>query len=104
MKKSFFLISILLLSLVYSSCVELNKQALEYSLDEPQWIRNGEPIIFENQKWYPRDIIETLLDDEMLNIFIYNGEKVYVEKKEVRPYNRLYTKFGKLKYRLFEKE
>lgn len=103
MKKCFLFIFVLLLSLNYSGCVELNKQAWEYSVEEPQWIKNGEPIIFENQKWYPRDIIETLLDEEMFNIFTYNGEKIYIEKKEVRPYNRLYTKFGKLKYRLFEK-
>jgi hypothetical protein len=83
--------------------VALEKNESEYSIIEAQWIREGQPIIFEGKKWYPQDIIENLLDDEMLKIYTYKKEPVYIEKKEVRPYDRLYTKFGKNKYRLFEK-
>jgi len=103
MNKYLLIYLILALSIIGSSCVSLNKKMVEHSFSEAQWIRNGEPIVFEGEKWFPRDVIENLHDDEMLNIFIYNEENVYIEKREVRPYNRLYTKFGKYQYRLFEK-
>ena len=71
---------------------------------EALWIRNGEPIIFENESWYPQDDIESYFDNELYLLGKYQGVEFYVEKMDVRPYNRLYTKFGKNKYRLFEKK
>lgn len=100
--KSIFFI-ILLVTITYSGCISLNKSEFDHYINEAQWIRDGEPIIFEGENWYPIDIIENLLDEEVVIIETYRDEKVYIEKKEVRPYNRLYTKFGKRKYRLFEK-
>ena len=70
---------------------------------EAEWIRNGEPIVFENESWYPQDDIENYGDNELYLLGKYKGIEFYVEKMDVRPYNHLYTKFGENKYRLFEK-
>ena len=100
--KNNLLFILLLLSIISFNCANLNRYNPADTIVESQWIRNGEPIIFEEEAWYPKDVIENLRDEEMLQIFTYNGENVYIEKIEVRPYNRLYTKFGKYQYRLFE--
>ncbi|MBM3248352.1 MAG: hypothetical protein FJZ10_02880 [Candidatus Omnitrophica bacterium] len=92
-----------ILATLHAGCANLNRDNLDDSVIESQWIRNGEPIIFEEEAWYPKDVIENLKDGEMLLIFTYNGERVYIEKREIRPYNRLYTKFGKYQFRVFEK-
>lgn len=71
---------------------------------EPEWIRNGEPVEFENELWYPQDGIESLTDSEVLLITEYRQMKVFIDKIDVRPYDRLYTKFGVNKYRYYEKD
>ncbi len=71
---------------------------------EAQWIRNGEPIEFEGETWYPKDGIETLLDSEVFLIAKYRQVEIFIDKIDVRPYNRLYTKFDRNKYRYFEKK
>ncbi len=71
---------------------------------EPEWIRNGEPIIFEGETWYPADSIENLLDSEVYLMGEYNGTQLFVEYTDVRPYDRIYTKFAKNKFRFFEKK
>ncbi len=71
---------------------------------EADWIRNGEPIIFEGAQWYPVDDVEILQDTEMYILGKYRGVQFFVEKIDVQPYNRLYTKFGKNKFRFFEKK
>ncbi len=70
---------------------------------EAPWIRNGEPIEFAQELWYPQDGIDILLDSEVLLIGKYKGVQFFVEKVDVQPYNRLYTKFSKNKFRIFEK-
>lgn len=70
---------------------------------EAAWIREGEPIIFEGTSWYPQDDIENLFENELYLLGEYQGVEYFVEKMDVRPYNRLYTKFGKNRFRLFEK-
>ena len=70
---------------------------------EAEWIRNGEPIEFEGDLWYPRDDIESFLDSEMDLMGEYRGVQFFTDKIDVRPYNRLYTKFGRNKFRFFEK-
>ena len=70
---------------------------------EAQWIRDGEPIKFENGLWYPADGTENFLDSEMLLVGEYRGVPVFVDKVDVRPYDRLYTKFDRNKFRFFEK-
>jgi len=70
---------------------------------EAEWIRNGEPITFEGKLWYPVDDVESFLDSEMRLMGVHNGVQFFVDKVDVRPYNRLYTKFDKNKFRFFEK-
>jgi hypothetical protein len=70
---------------------------------EPEWIRNAEPVEFENELWHPVDDLENLLDEEMLPIGVFRSVQFFVEKKDIKPYERLYTKFGKHKYRVFER-
>lgn len=70
---------------------------------EADWIRNGEPIEFEEELWYPTDGVENLLDSEVYILGEHRGVQYFVEKVDVRPYNRLYTKFAKNKFRYFSK-
>lgn len=70
---------------------------------EADWIRNAEPIEFENERWYPVDDVENLLDDEMLPMGEYRSVKFFVEKEDIKPYGRIYTKFASHKYRVFER-
>ena len=71
---------------------------------EAEWIRNGEPIEFEDELWYPADSIEIFLDSEVSLIGEYQGVQFFIDKVDVRPFERLYTKFGRNKFRFFEKE
>jgi len=70
---------------------------------EAEWILNGQPIEFEDQLWYPADGVEGFLDSEMRLIGEHLGVQFFVDKVDVRPYGRLYTKFEKNKFRFFEK-
>jgi hypothetical protein len=78
-------------------------QSYSFMVIEAQWIRNGEPIEFEGALWYPRDGIESLMDSEVYMLGDYRGVQYFVDSLDVRPYDRLYTKFGKNKFRYFEK-
>ena len=70
--------------------------------EEAEWIRNGEPIEFDGKLWYPQDGVENLLDAEVYLLGEYRGVQFFVEKSDVKPYDRLYTKFGRNRYRYFE--
>lgn len=70
---------------------------------EAEWIRNGEPIEFEEELWYPADNVESFLDSEMNLVGEYQGVQFFIDKVDVRPYDRLYTKFSRNKFRFFEK-
>lgn len=70
---------------------------------EAEWIRDGAPLEFEGEQWFPADVVENLLDEEVAPVGNYQGVEIFIEKSDVRPYARLYTKFGRHKYRLFEK-
>lgn len=70
---------------------------------EVQWIRNGEPIEFESELWYPQDRVDILKDTEVLRLGKYKGVEFFVDKVDVRPYNRLYTKLGDNTFRVFLK-
>lgn len=70
---------------------------------ESDWIRNGEPIIFENESWYPKDDVDILTDSEVYLLGEYNGVQFFAEKMDIRPYHRLYTKFSENKYRIYRK-
>lgn len=71
---------------------------------EVQWIRNGEPIEFEGEYWYPQDNVEILTDAEVFLTGNYQGVPFFTEKVDVRPYNRLLTKFSHNKFRVFKKQ
>ena len=70
---------------------------------ETDWIRNGDPIQFEGELWYPQDGTESLLDSEVYLLGEYRGVQFFVDKLDVRPFNRLYTKFGVNKFRYYTK-
>ncbi|MCK5013560.1 MAG: hypothetical protein KAS66_07055 [Candidatus Omnitrophica bacterium] len=70
---------------------------------EAKWIRDGEPADFEDELWYPVDNIEIFLDSEMSLSGEYQGVQLFTDKVDVRPFDRLYTKFGRNKFRIFEK-
>lgn len=70
---------------------------------EAGWIRDGKPIEFDGKMWYPVNDVEVLLDSEVYQVSVYKGIQVFVDKIDTKPYRRLYTKFGKHKFRYFEK-
>lgn len=70
---------------------------------EAAWIRNGDPIVFENHRWYSVDDTESLLDSEVFQVGEYKDVPIFVLKIDARPYDRLYTKFAKGKFRYFER-
>ena len=70
---------------------------------EAGWIRNGDPIQYDGNKWYPVNDYEVLQDSEVYQIIEYKGVQVFVEKIATKPYPRLYTKFDKNKFRYFER-
>lgn len=102
-----------LLSIVYSlllltGCINTqgnvgNVQSYLIPAVEAPWIRNGEPIEYEGELWYPADGTESLQDSEVFLIGEQRGIQFFVDKLDVRPYNRLYTKFGRNKFRYFKK-
>ena len=71
---------------------------------EAEWIRNGEPIEYEGHKWFPQDHFDILLDSEVYLLGEYRGVQFFVDKVDVKPYNRLYTKFSTNKFRSYRKE
>ena len=70
---------------------------------EADWIRNGDPIEYNGSKWYPVNDYEILQDSEVFQITEYKGVQVFVEKIAIKPYERIYTKFDKNKFRYFER-
>ena len=71
---------------------------------EPAWIREGQPIEFEGENWFPLDTIDNLLDSEVYIVGRFQEVEFFVDRADVRPFNRLYTKFGRNKYRAFQKK
>ena len=102
MKKAIILcLSILLQVFIISGCANRIMYKGDYPFKETDWIRNGEPIMFEDEAWYPTDDIENLLDSEVILIGQYRQALFYIEKRDVKPINRIYTKFDYHKYRVF---
>lgn len=106
MSKNLFLILCIAVILGCQSVSTRQAQVQQYAFPETEaeWIRNGEPIEFEGELWFPADGMETLLDSEVYLAGEYKGAEIFIEKLDVRPLNRLYTKFGKNKFRFFEKK
>ena len=78
-------------------------QSYPAPLMEASWIREGQPVEYEGQKWYPVNDVEILTDSEVYQIGEYKGVQIFVDKMETKPYSRLFTKFGKNKFRYFER-
>lgn len=107
MKKTKTLFIILMLGVIVSGCRTVKGNVGEmpsypFPAREAQFILNGEPIEFEGEFWFPADDTESLLDSEIFLLGEYRGVQFFIEKTDVRPYKRLYTKFGRNKYRYFE--
>jgi hypothetical protein len=71
---------------------------------EAGWIRNGDPIVYDGEKWFPVRDIENLTDPEVYQIGEYKGVQIFVDKIDIKPYQRIYTKFAKGKFRYFVRE
>lgn len=71
---------------------------------EPVWVRNGEPIEFEGAPWFPTDDIENLLDNEVYQAGVYRETPFYIDRADVRPFERIYIRFARNKYRACEKQ
>ena len=74
----YLILGIITLSLV--SCAPTQRgndgkmPTYDYAVNmEVEWIRNGEPIEFEGELWYPRDDVETLLDSEVYLLGEHKG-------------------------------
>ena len=101
----------LLLALVgfLGGCASVNSgnsgqvQSYPFPAIEAVWIRDGEPIEYDGSRWYPVNDYEVLQDSEVFQIAKYKGVQIFVEKIAVKPYERLYTKFDKNKFRYFER-
>ena len=74
-----------------------------YPLMEPEWIRNGETVEFDNEMWYPTREVENLLEYEVYPLVELKGVQFYIERTDIKPFQRLYTYFAKDRYRAFEK-
>jgi hypothetical protein len=71
---------------------------------EASWIREGKPIEFEGELWYPERNVEIFRDEEIDLMGEHQGTLFFVDKVDIRPFRRLYTKFGRNKFRSFEKK
>ncbi len=99
------MMAFLFLTGCYSSGGNIGQlQIYKVPVMEAEWIRNGEPIEFEKESWYPVDDVEHLLDSEVIPVGEYRGVQIFVEKVDVRPYERLYSKFNVNQFRYFEKK
>lgn len=103
---SFMMITLGLMGLGCSHSNSSNQglvQSFNAPVIEPSWIRNGDPIVFEKNRWYPMDDTESLTDNEVYQIGEFQGTLIFVEKSDVRPFERLYTKFSRGRFRYYER-
>ena len=80
-----------------------NMPNFKFDHKEAEWIRNGSPIEFEGELWFPQDSSDLLLDSEVYLLGEHEGVQFFSEKIDVKPFDRLYTKFGRNKFRIFKK-
>ena len=78
-------------------------QSYPAPLIEAAWIRNGEPVVYDGKQWFPVKDVENLMDSEVYQVGEYHGVQIFVDKIDIKPYDRIYTKFAKNKYRYFER-
>ena len=110
-RKRWVLVSsvVIMLTGFLGGCASLNSgnngqiQSYPAPIIEAAWIRDGQPIEFDEYKWYPVNDYEVLQDSEVYQVTEYKGVQVFVEKIAIKPYQRVYTKFEKNKFRYFER-
>ena len=96
--------------LLFSGCAHTDTgndgmlQSYTAPVVEAGWIRNGDPIVFEGHQWFPVDDVESLMDSEVYQVGEYQGTQIFVDKIDAKPYDRLFTKFAKGKFRYFERK
>lgn len=101
------ILGLCLLLLTSISCVQQERgnkgqlQSYPAPVIESGWIRNGEPIVYEGNKWYPQRDVENLMDTEVYQIGEYQNVQIFVDKLDIKPYQRIYTKFAKNKFRYY---
>ena len=71
---------------------------------EADWIRSGEPIEFQDELWFPQDGFDILLDSEVYLLGVHKDVPFFAHKIDIMPYQRLYTKFGRNKFRIYQKK
>lgn len=71
---------------------------------EPAWVRNAEPVEFEGQSWFPTDNVENLLEYEVYQAGVYRDRPFFIDRQDVRPFERIYIRFAPDKYRACEKQ
>ncbi len=101
--KGFIFIALMLCAIIFTGCAtgSWSRRSKDYAIKEADWVREGKPIIYESKSWYPTEYIENHLDKEMEYIGEFQQLPFYVELRQIKPYNRVYTKFNYHKYRLF---
>ena len=96
-------------TIFFGGCASMNSgnngqvQSYPPPVIEDGWIRNGEPIEYDGHKWYPANDYEVMEDPEVYQITEYRGVQVFVAKIATKPYDRIYTKFEKNKFRYYER-
>lgn len=101
-----FLLLSLVLSIALAGCFPKSRpdyipQIYKAPEVEAQWIRSGEPLIYKDQEWIPADDTENLMDSEVYKLGEYRDVLFFAAKEDVEPYQRLYTKFDRNRYRYF---
>jgi len=109
MKKRYPLWGIVFMFTLFSGCSSIRGNVGTMSIykipdQEAEWIRNGEPLLFEGESWYPQDRVDLFLDSEVARVGEYKGVQIFISQEDVRPYRRLYTKFSYNKFRVFKKK
>ena len=107
MRTSFLMTLVVIVALsgcVFSRSGDDKLSLIGAPVSEAAWIRDGEPIKLEGENWYPTDEVENLLDNEVVQIGTYRDVLFYLDRTDVKPFDRVYTRFTKNRYRAFEKK
>ncbi len=101
-------VSIIFIGINIGGCASESKKDSGWvpnnTFTEAAWIRNGETLVFEGGVWNPQDSVENILDSEVYPLGEYQGSQIFAEYTDVKPFDQLYTRFAKNKYRLFQKK
>jgi hypothetical protein len=71
---------------------------------EPDWIREGQPLVYEGANWLPQRRSEVFAESDLEQVGEYRGVPFFAERADLKPYATLYTTLGPYEYRAFKKE